>query len=197
MERSDPISRRHFLGTTSSALGSGWIALQWPAFMAAAGVACSRREEGEGFAHLDDRVAWSLEALAEQIIPADEFPGAREAGVIWFIDELLGGAWAGSRAMLESGVAMLDEQAGGGRRFVDLPFDEQTRVVRQIESDSFFSTMRLLTLAGMFAMPALGGNREKIGWALIGFEDRHAWFPPFGYYDAAAKNTPAPEDHAE
>jgi hypothetical protein len=38
----------------------------------------------------------------------------------------------------------------------------------------------------MFAMPSWGGNRERAGWALLGFDNRHAWQPPFGYYDALA-----------
>jgi hypothetical protein len=32
-------------------------------------------------------------------------------------------------------------------------------------------------------MPEYGGNREGLGWKLIGFEDRHIFEPPFGYYD--------------
>ena len=32
-------------------------------------------------------------------------------------------------------------------------------------------------------MPAYGGNRDGVGWKLIGFEDRHVFQPPFGYYD--------------
>jgi hypothetical protein len=36
----------------------------------------------------------------------------------------------------------------------------------------------------MFAMPAWGGNRDGAGWALLGFDSRHVWQPPFGYYDA-------------
>ena len=47
----------------------------------------------------------------------------------------------------------------------------------------FFETTRLLTLLGMFSMPAHGGNRNGVGWKLIGFEDRHAFQAPFGYYD--------------
>ncbi len=35
----------------------------------------------------------------------------------------------------------------------------------------------------MFALPSYGGNRDKAGWHLIGFDDRHFWQPPFGYYD--------------
>jgi hypothetical protein len=41
----------------------------------------------------------------------------------------------------------------------------------------------VLTVLGLFTMPSYGGNRDGIGWALIGFEDQHAFQPPFGYYD--------------
>ena len=43
--------------------------------------------------------------------------------------------------------------------------------------------MRLLTVLGMFTMPAYGGNRDGLGWQLIGFVDQHVFKPPFGYYD--------------
>ncbi|MFT5048613.1 MAG: hypothetical protein ACI8UP_005617, partial [Porticoccaceae bacterium] len=32
--------------------------------------------------------------------------------------------------------------------------------------------------------PEYGGNRDNIGYQLIGFEDRHAWQAPYGFYDA-------------
>jgi hypothetical protein len=35
----------------------------------------------------------------------------------------------------------------------------------------------------MFSLPAYGGNRDGVGWKLIGFEDEHVFHPPFGYYD--------------
>jgi len=35
----------------------------------------------------------------------------------------------------------------------------------------------------MFALPQYGGNRDSVGWKLIGFEDLHVFHPPFGYYD--------------
>ena len=52
------------------------------------------------------------------------------------------------------------------------------------KNGGFFQTMRYLTLAGMFSHPNHGGNRDKLGWQLLGFEDRHSWQPPFGHYDA-------------
>jgi hypothetical protein len=38
----------------------------------------------------------------------------------------------------------------------------------------------------MFASPSYGGNRNLVGWKLLGFDDRFAWQPPFGYYDRDA-----------
>lgn len=184
MTTPEHFSRRNFLAQTSGALGSGWLAAQWPAYLAAATAACQRREAGSGFVHLTEPLGSTLEAVAEQILPDDDSPGARGAGVIWFIDQLVGGTWSGMRVALESGAADLDDRAGPNRRFAELSFEEQTAVLRGVEKGQFFAMMRLLTLAGMFAMPGHGGNRDKAGWRLIGFEDRHAWQPPFGHYDA-------------
>ena len=33
------------------------------------------------------------------------------------------------------------------------------------------------------ASPEYGGNRDGVGWRMIGFVDEHAFQPPFGYYD--------------
>ena len=35
----------------------------------------------------------------------------------------------------------------------------------------------------MLANPEYGGNSDKIGWKLIGFDDRFSWGAPFGWYD--------------
>jgi hypothetical protein len=43
--------------------------------------------------------------------------------------------------------------------------------------------VRFLTILGLLALPRYGGNRDEIGWKLIGFNDAHAFNPPFGYYD--------------
>jgi hypothetical protein len=36
----------------------------------------------------------------------------------------------------------------------------------------------------MFSLPEYGGNKDELGWQLIGFEDRHVWTQPYGFYDA-------------
>ena len=133
--------------------------------------------------------ARTFAAVADQVIPPDDLPGAAEVGVVYFIDQVLGGFMASQAGSLREGLGDLDLRARAespGRPFADLPFGQQTRVLQTIDSSPFFGQMIFLTHCGMFALPSWGGNRDRAGWALIGFDDRHAWQPPFGYYDAQA-----------
>lgn len=181
------VTRRSFLANAAGAAGSGLFATRWPAFIAAAGAACSRRETGQGYANLTEELGQALAAIAAQIIPSDEHsPGAGEAGVIWFMDAWLGGNGKGMLPGIVAGVGQLDEIAGGAGQFARLDFSQQTEVLKQVEAEGFFGAVRFLTIVGMFAMPSYGGNRDKLGWQLVGFKDQHAWQPPFGYYDALA-----------
>jgi len=70
--------------------------------------------------------------------------------------------------------------------FASLQFEQQTSLLTAIESTPFFDTMIFLTHCGMFAMPSWGGNRDEAGWVMLGFDKRHVWHSPFGYYDALA-----------
>ena len=58
------------------------------------------------------------------------------------------------------------------------------QVLEAIEKTSFFELLRLHTIMGFLASPGYGGNYNQVGWKLIGFEDKHVFSPPFGYYDA-------------
>jgi gluconate 2-dehydrogenase gamma chain len=55
-----------------------------------------------------------------------------------------------------------------------------------MEKTEFFGAVHFLTMAGMFADPVHGGNRNRVGWKMIGFEPKAVHHPPFGYYDAEA-----------
>ncbi len=72
----------------------------------------------------------------------------------------------------------------GKTQFADLTPIQQDNLLTQSEGTDFFATIRFLVIAAMFSLPEYGGNKVKIGWQLIGFEDRHAWTQPFGYYDS-------------
>ena len=74
--------------------------------------------------------------------------------------------------------------ARGNLRFGALAAAEQDELLRQIESSPFFLLMRFLTICGTFSSPEYGGNRGYVGWHLIGFDHRHVWQAPYGYYDA-------------
>jgi gluconate 2-dehydrogenase gamma chain len=62
----------------------------------------------------------------------------------------------------------------------------QDEVLKDIEKSPFFATMRFVTAAGMFGNASYGGNQDRAGWKLIGFESHGIFQPPFGYYDAEA-----------
>jgi hypothetical protein len=180
-------SRRSFLAASGQALGAGWLALNWPRISAAAMHAHDSVAAPEPRIRiLSAAQAADLDAIASQIIPTDDTPGAHEAGAVYFIDAALGGFYAVHREELLSGHAGF--AAAFAKQFPGKPFS-QSDGVRQIdflqgvESTPFFQGVRFLTVLGFLAHPKYGGNRDGVGWKVIGFEDTHAFSPPFGYYD--------------
>ena len=180
-------SRRSFLKTSGAAVGGSWIALSLPTILATCQQASDARREDAPFAVLGAEEAAEFEAIAARIIPTDETPGATEAGVIYFIDNVLGAERAESLEPMRAGLAQLRASAAaafGAESFRALQPAQQDTLLTDIEDSEFFATMRFLTVAGMFSLQEHGGNRDKIGWRLLGFDDRYAWQPPFGFYDA-------------
>ena len=85
------LDRRKFLSHGIAALGATWTAAHWPAVVAAAEHAhhialFPKDQKWEFFTPAEAR---EVEALASCIIPSDGTPGAREAGVVYFIDRAL------------------------------------------------------------------------------------------------------------
>lgn len=181
-------SRRGFLKAAGSAAGTAWLATYWPAVLAAAKQAGVARAAAAPLETLGAEEGADFAAIAAQIIPSDELPGAAEAGVVYFIDAALRGFMAGGAADLRKGLAELNGK--GGARFATLPAEAQLKLLKQEESSPFFGTMQFLTVAGMFSMPSYGGNKDYAGWKMLGFEHRHFWVPPFGHYDAQATARP-------
>jgi gluconate 2-dehydrogenase gamma chain len=185
----EALSRRNFLKAAGSAAGAGWIASMWPAVLAAAQGAAAARDAGAPFEVLLPEDAADLAAIAAQIIPTDELPGANEAGVVYFMDSALGTFMAGARDPVLAGLRALNAKAAAGQpgaRFATLAAAAQAALLKAEEATPFFGTVHFMTVAGMFALPVYGGNRDYAGWKLLGFEHRHVWIPPFGHYDAPA-----------
>ena len=189
MVEPEVLTRRGFLRAAGSA---AWLATSWPAILAAAEQAASARDAGAAFETLAPDEAADLAAIAAQIFPTDALPGANEAGVVYFMDSALHTFMAGAREPVLAGLQALNAKAAAvqpGARFAQLPAQEQTRLLKANEATPFFGTVRFMTIAGMFALPVYGGNKDYAGWKVLGFEHRHFWPPPFGAYDAAAAGT--------
>ena len=183
------ISRRLFVTQSCAGLGSAWLLSSMPEIIAAQEhahlAAQSNAPVKFGFFTRDQ--AAEVEAVAAQIIPTDETPGAREARVIYFIDRALMTFASGEREVLLKGLKQLQSQARkkfkAVKKFSDLSSEQQIVVLKTIEKSLFFESVRTLTIVGMFANPEYGGNHDQIGWKLIGFEDKFFFEPPFGFYD--------------
>jgi gluconate 2-dehydrogenase gamma chain len=130
-----------------------------------------------------------VSALTSRILPAvDGRPGAGQAGAAYFIDRALGTFNAAQRPLYTAGIADLNRRAqakvAGVASFAALTAAQQDDVIRDIEATQFFQAVRLDTIVGTFALPTWGGNRDYMGWHLLGFEHQLSFQAPFGYYDA-------------
>ena len=144
-----------------------------------------------------------IAAACERIFPSDENgPGAKEAGVIIYIDRQLAGPFGRDRhrytkgPFLESvpehgyqGKASPQEIYRDGLRqlgedgFADLDAGKQDERLQAIERTVFFRMLRTHTIEGMFSDPLHGGNAGVIGWQLIGYPG-----PLMSYRDEIDKN---------
>jgi hypothetical protein len=182
----DDVSRRSLLQAIAAtlALPVGWAEM---ARVAHDSHAAAHLADAATISVLSVADAADIEAVAALIIPTDDTPGAREAGVVNFIDRALAtflSQLAGDyRAQLADFQTAFREQQPGVTSFASLTSAQQVEYLTTVDDTPFFETTRLLTLLGMFSLPAHGGNRGGVGWKLIGFEDRHVFQPPFGHYD--------------
>jgi gluconate 2-dehydrogenase gamma chain len=185
----DDLSRRSLLQAIAATLGATALRWDWAEIDLAAHQAhATARAAGEPtIAFLTAAEAADIEAIAAQIIPTDDTPGAREAGVVFFIDRALASCLSqlasDYRAQLADFQAACRAQHPAAASFASLASAQQIEYLSSVDRTPFFDTTRLLTLLGMFSLPAYGGNRGGVGWKLLGFEDHHIFQPPFGYYD--------------
>lgn len=116
-----------------------------------------------------------LEALCEQIVPADEDPGARDAGVVRYIDKQLAGPLKRFRAAYREGLADFQRAKPD---FLKLNFDEQTAYLKTIEKTGFFQMVVDHTMQGFYGDPKHGGNRGRASWKMMkidGYMDHGPW----------------------
>jgi gluconate 2-dehydrogenase gamma chain len=127
-----------------------------------------------------------LTAILDRLIPADALgPGAVEAGALVYIDRSLAGPLASAREAYRRGLAALERYAvsSRGRPFRELSPADQVSLLIDVESGGatgsgagfdgssavFFALLKAHTWQGTFGDPHYGGNRNYIGWDLLGY----------------------------
>jgi gluconate 2-dehydrogenase gamma chain len=130
-----------------------------------------------------------LEAIAGRIFPTTDTPGAIEAGACAYIEQALKDAYRPLLTQYKRGLRDLDSyaQTKFGRSFLDLNELEQDAILETVEAgqaegfrdgEEFFELIRSHVLEGVFGEPSYGGNRDMVGWRLVGFPGQQ-----FGYSD--------------
>ena len=192
--RSDDITRRGFIGE-AAALSAVWVMAacerRTPAVPAESAVAHVPAAESpappQELLHFSAEQAADVDAITARIIPTDDAPGAREAGVVYFIDRTLTTFAKDQSPAFDAGLASLAQAVtkahGAGSTFANLTAEQQDALLEGIEKSDFFGTLRFATVAGFLSHPKYGGNKDYLGWAYIGQERTFEHHPPFGWYD--------------
>jgi len=188
----DQVSRRAFLAA-ASAVGAGWLLIDPERLQAA--LAHARKTvlspPPYQFEVLTPAQAADMEAICMRIFPSDGTPGAKEAGVIHFLDKSLATFAAPQKPFMLNALADLNKKVAekwpGTSSFAALTPAQQDEYLKSIEKTPFFGQTRFVSCVGMFGNPSYGGNQGEAGWKLLGFESHGIYQPPFGYYDAEAQ----------
>ena len=182
----DDIGRRAFVKAAGTAVGGMLLA-----------PACTQRASQRRF--LTDAEAKVVDAVVEQIIPADQDAGARDANVVNYIDRQLAGAFAEHQEGYRNGIAGIQQISSimFDSDFESLEWTQQTEVLKTLESGeapggiweaesprAFFELIRDHTMQGFYGSPRHGGNRGFVSFRMIGIDyprivgqNRYKMFP--------------------
>jgi gluconate 2-dehydrogenase gamma chain len=176
--------RRHFLTLSAASLGG---VLVFSLDRKSSLLSAQGKRLRIPLRYFDESEALIVAAATSRIFPTDQSgPGAREAGVVIYIDRQLAGPYGRDRyrytqGPFEEGPPELGYQGKATPReiyreglknlkgFDHLTPEEQDKSLQQIESSLFFSLLCKHTIEGMFSDPVHGGNADMLGWQLIGF----------------------------
>ncbi len=156
MKRSRNLNRRRFLQASTVTAAAGSLA------------GCS--SAGKSYRFLTDHEAATIRALADQIIPPDDFPGAGEAGADRFVDTQLVTHYQHWQEAYRDGIAELDAAARAAHDspFIEISTEQQYALLEEREDTSFFRMVRDHSMQSYYGDPRHGGNPDAISWKMLG-----------------------------
>jgi gluconate 2-dehydrogenase gamma chain len=164
MRRSDKavvLTRRQFVA--AGALGGAAVA-----------IGCTAGKQGN-WDFLSDSQAQTLAAICDQIVPADGFPSASQAGVLTYIDKQLVRHFRLFQDAYREGLEQAEaiSRKRFGRELAELTGQEQLEAVGELErqNSDFFELVRSHTLEGYYGAPRHGGNRDAVSWRMLGLDE--------------------------
>lgn len=141
---------------------------------AAAVIGC-RTSNVRNWEFLSDTQARTLAALCDQIIPADDFPSASQAGAVTYIDRQLARHYRRHRDLYIEGLKQIDtlSRTRHAHTFSDATATEQLEIASALERENrkFFDLVRQHTMEGYYGPPRHGGNRDAVSWRMLGLDE--------------------------
>jgi gluconate 2-dehydrogenase gamma chain len=134
---------------------------------------------------LNEEEITQLDAVVEQLIPTDDFPGGRWANVSNFIDKQLDTYYRKHQTVYREGLAALQETVirMKGKKFEELSYADQTAILEKMEAGeftedywknhpaaNFFDMVRQHSLQGYYGSPSHGGNRDYVSYRMMGLD---------------------------
>jgi hypothetical protein len=143
-----------------------------------------------------DEEASLVDAIVEQIIPTDEWLGAKDAKVTNYIDKQLAGTLSRFQEQYRNGLHAFNVSCLEihNTSFQELSWDEQTEFLLKLEKGtfserksliinqndglvweqgadrSFFMQIRNNTMQGYYGSPRHGGNYQHVSYRMIGLD---------------------------
>ena len=122
-------------------------------------------------------------AICEQLIPADDTPGATETGAIGYIDRQLCGLFANHQSTYRRGLEAFRQTClkTTSQAFPDLETSKKIEILTAVEAgkvpkelwgdpspQEFFNLILAHTMQGFYGSPRHGGNRHYASYRMLG-----------------------------
>lgn len=173
------LSRRGFI--TLTAAGVGGMALL---------SRCSVSPYLSPYRFFSAEEAGLVDAIADQLIPPGEWPGGKDAGVTFYIDQQLSESLSRFSQDYRKGLAAIRETSLllHGKPFESLPLAGQTAFLQKMERGGFseqpeggspwedgfdrmfFRLLRDHAMQGFYGSPRHGGNINHVSYRMIGLD---------------------------